>query len=327
MIIKLMKPRQGIQYDITNAVASFSWSGSAAEAARSFEFSYINAPYDKAIKLPAVETGDFVSLEDDKEGEIFYGQIFGIERSSQTGTITYPAMDMMKNLLKSTTQKNFKNRTAESIAAEVCADAQIPVRELYATGVNISSMICDNMSLYDIIMAGYTKAHRITGEKYFAMIYRRGLAVYKTEWIVAGFTLSDETNIYESDIQESMEEIVNVIRVYDENGRQIGEVKDDESIRLYGVFQKTYREEDGIDAATAAKGMLKTLPVQTIRISAIGDINCLSCYYVMVKDGATGLSGRYWISSDKHIWENGVQKMELTLEFDALMTEVDSEEE
>lgn len=83
---------------------------------------------------------------------MFYGQIFGIERSSRIGTITYTAMDMMKNLLESNAQKNYKNVTAEAIATEICGDAKIPIRYLYPTGINIKSMLCDKMSLYDIIM-------------------------------------------------------------------------------------------------------------------------------------------------------------------------------
>ena len=59
----------------------------------------------------------------------------------------------------------------------------------------------------------------------------------------------------------------------------------------------------------------------------MGDINCLSCYFVEVKDTATGLSGKYWIASDSHTFENGVHKMELELRFDSLMDTKDIKEE
>lgn len=182
------------------------------------------------------------------------------------------------------------------------------------------------MSLYDIIMAGYTKAHKISGDKYFAMIYKRGLGVYKSEWIVSKFTLSDQENIFESDIQETMEETKNRIKILDSKGKQIGEVKDEDSISSFGVFQSIYKQEKGVDAVTAATAKLKTTPTQTIKISAVGDINCISCYYVAVTDGATGLSGRYWIASDKHTWSNGIHKMDLTLKFEAIMSEVETKE-
>jgi len=172
MVIKLIKGT-GVTYNITNICSRIVWKGSASEAARSVDFDYINAPYDKTINLPGISTGDYISLEDAKEGEIFFGQIFGIEKSSQTGTITFTAYDMMKHLLESTGQYNFKNLTAEEIVSQVCADLQVPIRHLYKTGVNIASMLCDKMKMYDIVMAAYSRAHKITGDKYFAMSYKR----------------------------------------------------------------------------------------------------------------------------------------------------------
>ena len=326
MVIKLIKDTGAI-YDISNACARIIWKGSASEASRSVDFDYINAPYDKTVNLPGISTGDYISLEDSKEGEIFFGQIFGVEKSSQTGTITFTAYDMMKHLLESTGQYNFKNLTAEAIASQVCADIQVPIRHLHPTGVNIASMICDKMKMYDIVMAAYTKAHKITGDKYFAMIYKRGLGVYKTEWAVKGFTLSEDSNIYASSISERMDDIKNKVLIFDDKGKQVGEVKDDGSIKKFGIFQEIYSKEEGIDPTTGAKNLLKTKPTQAIKISAIGDINCLSCYFVEVKDTATGLSGKYWIASDSHTFENGVHKMELELRFDSLMDTKDIKED
>lgn len=326
MVIKLIKDT-GTIYDISNACTRIIWKGSASEASRSVDFDYINAPYDNTVNLPSIATGDYISLEDTKEGEIFFGQIFGVEKSSQTGTITFTAYDMMKHLLESTGQYNFKNLTAEAIASQVCADIQVPIRHLHPTGVNIASMICDKMKMYDIVMAGYTKAHKITGDKYFAMIYKRGLGVYKTEWAVKGFTLSENSNIYASSISERMDDIKNKVLIFDDKGKQIGEVKDDGSVKKFGIFQEIYMQEEGIDPTTGAKNLLKIKPTQAIKISAIGDINCLSCYFVEVKDTATGLSGKYWISSDSHTFENGVHKMELELRFDSLMDTKDIKEE
>ena len=323
MKLVLTKAETGRQFDITNAVTRVEWGGSASSAARQLSIDYINAPYDN-FGLPAISTGDFVSFSHGQAGEVFYGQFFGSEKSSAVGTITFTAFDMMKNLLESTGQYNFKNVTPEAIAMQVCADAQIPLRtvngvpSIYPTGVNIASMLCDNMSLYDIIMAGYTKAHRITGDKYFPMIYKRGLGVYKTEWIVKGLVLDDE-NLMEADISETMDNIVNRVKIYDDNGAQIGEVSDADSLALFGTFQNIYKVETGVDPQTAAKNLLAIKPIQTIKVSSVGDINCLSCYYVQVQDTATGLIGKYWISSDKHVFENSAYTMYLELTFDSIM--------
>ena len=46
-----------------------------------------------------------------------------------------------------------------------------------------------------------------------------------------------------------------------------------------------------------------------------------------VKDAATGLSGKYWIKSDKHTWQGGAYTMELELSFEQLMDEKEIETE
>lgn len=326
MNISLIRQADGLQYNITNAVSKVEWSGSASSAARQMTVDYINAPNDH-FSIPGICTGDLVSFSPDGE-EVFYGQFFGSEKSSAVGTISYTACDMMKNMLESEVQYNFKNVTPEAVGKQVCDEMQIPVRFLYPTGVNIKTMLCDGMSPYDVIMAAYTKAHRITGDRYFPMIYKRGFAVYKTEWAVAGFTLSDCDNIVESSIEETMDSVVNCVKIYDGKGNQTGEVTDQESRSVYGTFQKVYKQEDGVDPAAAAGSLLHTKPSQTIRIRSLGDRNCLSCYYVTLHDRATGLTGLYWISSDRHIWENGIYTMELDLVFDSIMDtkETDGEE-
>lgn len=325
MRLMLIKPKTGRQYNITNAVTKIEWSGSASSAARQLAFDYVNAPYDN-FHLPRVSTGDIVSFSTGGE-EVFYGQLFGSEKSSAIGTITFTAYDMMKNMLESTGQYNFKNLPPEAIAKMVCDDAQIPIRWLEPTGVNIASMLCDEMSLYDIVMAAYTKVKRITGIKYFPMIYKRGFAVYRSNWIVAGFTLSDKRNLTDVSITETMDKIVNRVKIYDDKGTQIGEVTDADSLAEFGTFQQIYKKEEGVDPNTAAKNLLAVKPSQQIKMSAIGDRNCLSCYFVRVRDTAVGLTGKYWISSDKHTWENGAYTMELELEYDSIMNEVEPSSE
>ena len=327
MKIELIKPAKGLKYDITNACPKYTWGGAALSAGRSFSIDYVNAPFDKTVFLPPIELGDILTLTDDKGVELFYGQNFATERSSATGTLTFTAYDIMRHLVESTGQYKFKNVTPEAIAQQVCADMQIPVTYLFPTGINIASMLCDQMTIYDIIMAGYTKASKVTGAKYFAMVYKRGFAVYDNRWVVSGFTLSDGSNIYESDVTESMAAVRNRVKIYDDKGAQIGEVNDPDSAKVYGIFQEVYKKEDGVDPQTAAQKLLKVKPDQTIKISALGDINCLSNYRVAVKDAATGLSGKYWIKSDRHVWEHGEHTMELELSFEALMDEKESTKE
>ncbi len=326
MILQLIKMQKNIVYDISEAVESISWSGNILSAARSVEFVLLNDPYDPGLQVPDICTGDYISLSDE-DTEMFYGQIFGIEKSTAIGTITYTAYDMMKNLLESTGRYNFKNKTPEAIAAQVLADIEVPYNNLEVTGINIKSMICDSISYYDIILGAYTQAYRMTGKRYLPMIWQREFGIWPAVYTVGNFTLSDETNITDASISESMDGIKNVVKIYDDKGKQVGEVADEPSTYLYGIFADTYEVEKGVDPTTAAKNMLKISPTQNITITAIGNKNCLSGYSVAVNDAATGLSGKYWIKSDKHTWQGETYTMDLELSFEQLMDEKDIETE
>lgn len=327
--VHLISRKTGVTYDITNACSKVEWSGDYAESGRKLSFDYLNAPYDVDLKLPATACGDRITayLEGGRD-PVFTGHLYAVEQSSQIGTITYTAYDAIHQLTKSSTTRNFKNTSPEEVAALMCREVGLPVGNLFKTGIPIASMLCSDMSYYDIIMAAYTKAHAVTGDNYFLSVDGMDrVSVKRAEWIVAGFSLSDAVNITGSDIQESVDDIVNRVNVYSEKGEKIGTVEDAGSIAAYGVFQKTYQQEEGADAMSAARSELHIQPTQNIKVSAVGDVHCLAGNFVKVRDGATGLSGRYFIRSDTHTWENGVHQMELDISFDSIMDTVESSEE
>lgn len=76
----------------------------------------------------------------------------------------------------------------------------------------------------------------------------------------------------------------------------------------------------------SANALMSVQPKQEIKISALGDINCLSCYFVNVKDSATGLNGKYWISADRHSFDGEKYTMELDICFDSVMDEKNFDE-
>lgn len=303
---------------------SVEWSGDIKSAARTADVAIINAPYDHNInKLPEIVSGDYLSIEEGKE--IFYGQFRGIERSSETGTITYNASDFMLHLLNSRGKYNFKNLSPEEITLMVCRDIGIETGQIAATGIVIPSMLCDSDSYYDIIMKAYTKAFKSNGIKYMCTIKNRKLEVVEKGNLVYGITLSDKVNLYNATISESMEAVINQVKIYDGKGNQIGEVRDELSIEKYGMFQENYTAESGDDPNTAAGNLLRE-PEQTLSIEAIGNINCTAGSAITVRDAATQMKGLYWIKSDRHTWQGGVHTMQLDLLYKDMMDEKDSGE-
>ena len=320
MLIKWTKKSNGKTYNITNCVGTVTWSGSTEQAAREADITVLNAPNDPnitALKLN-LAVGDIIKLYEGKEN-IFYGEIQTSEKKSEIGTITYKARDLMDHLLRINDRYNFKNKTAEAIAKSICKKYKIATGTVTATKKQIKKLIIEDNSLYDIIMIAYTKAAKMTGKKYMAYMKGSKFCVKVKGTVVSDYTLDEYKNITSASYEETIENMVDQVKIFTEKGKQVGVVKNAKHIKRYGTYQSTYTKEKGVNANTAAKNMLNGIE-KKVNVEAInGNIKCVAGDGIKVYDAATGLNGLFWISNDTHTWEGGQHKMSLELTFKNIM--------
>ena len=112
-----------------------------------------------------------------------------------------------------------------------------------------------------------------------------------------------------------MENAINVVKIYDENGNYKGQVTLD---GIPGILQDIYKAEKGHDMQSRARGMLKDIE-RTAEIEAIGDVECITGNAVVIKEPYTGLSGLFYIDNDEHTFSNGQHTMRLGLSFKNMM--------
>ena len=308
--------------DITETVSSVSWSGSVSQAARTAEISVINAPDDKNIQSLKLHigAGDLIKLYEKGEN-IFFGEVHTAEKVNQYGTITYSCTDLLTHLLRSTAVYNFENTTAEDVTRKVCADFEIQTGEIAETRAPIKKMIVDGSAIYDIIMQAYTKASHQTGNLYICRMDGTKLCVEVKGTEVQNFVLADGYNITNATYQETSENMVNVVKIYDEAGKQVGEVRKQDWIEKYGTYQQIYKKESGINETDAAAKMLVGIEKKVSLDAIDGNLKCVAGNAVEVQERATGLNGLFWIDSDTHTWENGTHTMNLELNFKNIMDE------
>lgn len=322
MKIKWIRHKSGYVYttDITQAVSSVSWGGSVSQAARTAEIAVINAPNDKNVKNLKLDIAAGHTIKLYEGGKvIFVGEVITKESTSETGTVTYYCTDLLNHLLKSTDVYNFADTTAEKITKKVCADFEIDTGTIVATNAPIKKMIIDGSSIYDIIMQAYTKAAKQTGKKYICRMNGTKLTVKVKGTVVSNFVLAEEYNTTNTRYEETIDNMVNIVKIYDDAGKQIGEVKKDKWVNKYGIYQQIYKKEKGINADTAAKNMLQGVEKKVTLDGINGDLVCIAGNGVEVYDKATGLNGVFWIDSDTHTWENGTHIMNLELNFKNIM--------
>lgn len=320
MVIELRKG--DAVYDITKYVTKFTWGGSLDQASRSVEFSTPNAPYDTNLKdFPRIALGDFISLSEAGK-QIYFGMVYDEEKTTENGEINHVTYDLLYHFLKSSWCKNYKNTKPETIVKDCCAEVGISMGNIANTNVNIPTLLLDNVTLYDSMLKAYTKASLSNGKQYHFLMNVDKLDIIEKGVPSELIILSDNENIIKANTKESITEMVNRIKIYDDKQKQKGVVSNDEYVKKYGVFQGTYTEEKGVASKQAAESLL-VAPTQEMRVESVGHINAVSGYAITVQDKATGLNGLYWIVEDRHTFENGTHTMSLTLNFKNIMASVD----
>lgn len=304
--------------DITHYISTLSWGGSKSEVARKLEFTVVNAPLDKNITPLAIGLADMIYLYgDDGKTELFRGFVTDREAVSVAGTVTYTAYDLLFYTLKSKATYNFSSQTAEDIAKMVCADMEIPVGSLATTGLSLK-LLAQNTSIYEIIMQAYTLAYEKNGIPYHVVAKKGLLNVEQVGAVTSSVELNENTNITSSRYKESIVNMVNKVRIYNDNNVQVGVVQNDSDVSKYGVFQQVYKQENGKDAYTTAKSMFNGVE-KTFNLEGINVEDAVTGAGIVIRDTTTGLAGVAWIDADTHTWQNGVATMSLTVTLKKMM--------
>lgn len=309
---------------ITRFITSFTWSGTGTQMSRSLSFSVIQSDYDDNADNLKIKLGDRITLYKNQD-MIFYGRVTSKEGTTGSGSVSYVSQDYMNFLMRSTGTYEFENKTAEQITKLICADANVDTENIITTKINIPELFFLNRPFYEIILAAYTKAAKKTGKKYMPTMVGRKFSVIERGKIIKNLYINDAEMIIDSSYSENIQNMVNQVKVYDEMGKQIGSVKKDKWIDDYGVYQSGITSEDS-DWKTVANNTLHGVD-KTASVNCIGDVRCVSGYAVAIQDSLSGITGKYWIDSDSHTWdENGNYTMSLELAFENVMETFEPDE-
>ena len=308
--------------DITQLVKNVTWSGSYQQACRKLEFSLLASPYDKSIPTVKIECGYMVRLLEE-DNELFRGYIQSRNLSYSGNSVEYMALDGGTYVHRNELVYNFKNQTAESIASKVCSDLGISIGSLASTGISMDKKFF-GVSGYDIIMTAYTYASTKTNKKYMCIMNKGQLNVIEKGEITLELNFENGSNILDSNFSEDISNMVNKVKVYNGDEQEVKVISNSNDMKSYGTFTKILKLEDGKDADAEAKKELKSIE-RKASITGFGDSSCKSGYGVKVKDAYTNLVGLFYIDEDVHTWEDGIYKVDLTLAFENMMHEVNSE--
>lgn len=316
-------------FDITNFVTKWTWSGDSEQAARKLEFEivYNTVNKDSAFTALNLKVGGFIYLSyaetDESEPiEIFEGRIFYRKRNSNTFTFSFTAYDDMVYLAKSKVQMLFDGITVTDAIKQVCAEIGISTAADMPQINTVVSFIADGKSCTEVfrMLFEYTKAdtaNNPNGEDYTVVCLNGDVTVIKKGEFIENYIATDLTSVDSSEHSESIESMVNRIKSVDDNGNICQVFTNNDDVTHYGMIQDIYKmqppkEGETVDNVKMAKARLKRLQDES-SIKAIGNIQCITGYTIEVQEEQ--LKGKFFIKSDTHNFNGNVHVMDLTLEY------------
>lgn len=308
--MKIIIVSSGKESDISDLVSTIQWSGDSKQVARQLDFSYVTG---EGVPKVSFKLGDLVVMRDDKNVERFRGYVFARDKSSSGTTISVTCYDGLIYLVKSSGTYNFKNSTPRAITQKIARDFNIKVGTL-PLGKPIKR-IFDGVNLYEIIMTAYTLESNKTGKQYMPKMNSGRLSVIEKGKVMAKYTLDSRETILEASYSESMESSINVVKVYNDKDKYIGEVS------IKGVPGRLQAVHKG--TKTEARGLLQGIE-ELASIEALGDFECVTGNAVQVYESNTGLRGVFYIENDTHQFDNGIHTMTLELAFKNIMDKKDA---
>ena len=279
------------------------YSGSAEQASRTLAFSVPYSPYQHNINCK-VALGDKVLAYYGKR-RFFKGIVTTLEKTGESGTMSVTALDYCHYLLRSSGTYKFKNKKAEDIVRVLCKDVGLKIAKVVKTKKILKSEIFEEQTLYDIIQrvyfdSGYNVIIRMSGSQLY--IENRGLS--------SGITLKQDKDIMSTTYSQTSDEMINEVKVYNENNDLVKTIKKDKWIRKYGRYISAFKmDEKGYSGAYDLLCCVK----KECQIEAIGNIKAISGTSINIKNDNVGLTGKFFIAEDSHTFESNQHTMSLTL--------------
>ena len=240
MIKMIYQKTTGEKLDKTNLLTNITWSGDYKSCARKLEFSLIQSATDINIPKVDIPLMSLILFYEDNN-ELFRGFVYEREKSSDN-SISFLCYDYCAKLNDIKVSYNIKNETASSIYNKFLTEYKLNKGDIAPANTKIKKVFLGTTA-YDMIMTAYTEEAKKTGKKY--MIYTKGDKFYSSEKgnVKLKLAFEEGKNILSSNFKESVSNMVNKVIIGDENGNKKSEVKNDDWLNTYGLFQEVYKQE------------------------------------------------------------------------------------
>lgn len=303
----------GLQIDISNYIATISWSGDKNQMARKLSFSYLYTEDNVGIQMITLELGCRILVYDDLNRLIFDGICVGRDRKETDIKMTISAVDYAW-YLKSKVFGVYEG-TPQQVAMQVLQANGIMAGELLVSVAVVKVISTGDKSIYDVIRTAYEAAGC---DPY---IYMQSVNV-----CVGGFgaqicgTVTGDDFVTDASYKDSAENLVDRVAILDKDDKLIGAIDNAEDVARFGVIQEGYKaSDDTTDIMAEAQKLFKGIE-NSGSITVRGDTAFVTGQSIIVGKVNTAICGKFCITSDNHFISNGIHTVSLTLDFEGVVS-------
>ncbi len=312
-----LRSKEG-EREITGVVTSVTLRGEYRSCCRSLDFGIVHSSADKRTWVVEIHVGDQIRMIE-KDKVLFHGVVWTKNKRTDGNEIDFTCNDFGIYLKKNKGSYVFSKMTPEAIVKKVCGDFGIQTGKIASTGKAIKRNFL-GVNLYDIIMTAYTVAN---DKKYFCEFQGEKLMVLE-KGVEECTPLESGINLLTANVSETLNAMINRVRVYNKEDKLIREFQNEEDSKKYGYMTEIMRVTDNKEDFTQkAKKLLHRLD-RKITVTNLGDVTYKTGRKVRVKEPYTGLVGIFYIDEDSHNWKNGIYTNRLVLNFENMMDEKES---
>lgn len=316
-MLRIFKNYDGRVTEITSMLQSVNLSRSLTEVSRKLECTMLYPIQD--IYQPHFQVGAstkvWVTLDNK---EIFRGVV--IDRSiSSNDTLSFTAFDYGWYLNKNKVTYNFSNTTADRAVRQILKEIGIEANKITESNIKLRWLIAQK-SVYDAIMELYTQVSKQTKKKYFICMSGTKVNVVELGSKLTNHTINKDTepNLINFEYKDSMQNVVNRVKIYDDKNNYKSLIEDKKSITRYGIIQDNIVKEKDKDSTVIARNMLKGLEKE-VTCTVLGNWDYRTGYAakVNIRDIESLRNVLMYIIEDSHTWDmsTGTYTTDLTLSY------------
>lgn len=312
--------------DATQLIGTATLSGSIKQCARTLALTAAVPILGTFIPEVPCEVGTHAELYVDGALQ-FDGWV--VRESSSLGdwSKSVTCYDRGFYLKRNETALAVRDQTPEAVTRSLAESFGIQCGDIAATGVRLTRNFLPSSgganSLYNIIQTLYTLASRETGEKYYIRFEGTKLCVRVRQLREYTLLLQTGSNLLTASTTSSIEDLVSRVQVYDKSDKLLLTRDDADFQAAYGLLQSVLKAGETDDPAKLAATELADHGIaQTVSVTNLGNIDCMSGGTVVIRQPKAGLDGVFWIDEDYHYWRRGMYTNKLVLNYQKLMTEV-----